>query len=214
MKTDKKSSRKNVVIIISAAVLVIAAAAIIMAVCGVFNPPAPKEEAKGVVGVITDDWDPNATEDPSAAKKSGTRIPGYSSAEMSAGDTSLTLSIGNPKENKVGMFAELQLEDGSVLYESPLLSPGQGLTEVPLNKTLDKGVYNAKVGFDGYNGIVTRRWPQGQPNVLIARACESGSSAMLKQPFARKAINGQKKRAQEAMGKAVNEEIDKITGGT
>ena len=64
---------------------------------------------------------------------------------MSAGDTSLTLSIGNPKENKVGMFAELQLEDGSVLYESPLLSPGQGLTEVPLNKTLDKGVYNAKV---------------------------------------------------------------------
>lgn len=147
MKTDKnkKNNKKNVIIIISSAVLVIAVAAIIMAVCGVFNPPAPKEEAKGVVGVITDDWDPNATEDPSAAKKSGTRIPGYSSAEMSAGDTSLTLSIGNPKENKVGMFAELQLEDGTVLYESPLLSPGQGLTEVPLNKTLDKGVYNAKV---------------------------------------------------------------------
>lgn len=76
------------------------------------------------------------------------------------------------------------------------------------------GVYNSKVGFDGYNAIETERWPKGQPNVLIARACESGSSAMLKQPFARKAINGQKKRAQEAMGKAVNEEIDKITGGT
>lgn len=77
-----------------------------------------------------------------------------------------------------------------------------------------KGVYNSKVGFDGYNAIETEQWPMGQPNVLIARACESGSSAMLKQPFARKAINGQKKRAQEAMGKAVNEEIDKITGGT
>lgn len=75
-------------------------------------------------------------------------------------------------------------------------------------------VYNSKVGFDGYNAIETNRWPKGQPNVLIARACESGSSAMLKQPFARKAISGQKKRAQEAMGKAVNEEIDKITGGT
>lgn len=76
------------------------------------------------------------------------------------------------------------------------------------------GVYNSKVGFDGYNAIETKRWPKGQPNVLIARACESGSSAMLKQPFARKAINGQKKRAQEAMGRAVNEEINKITGGT
>ena len=145
MKTDKKSNKKSIIIIISAAVLVIAAAVTIMAVCGVFSPPAPKEEAKGVVGVITDNWDPNVEPDPSAKQKSGTRIPGYASAEMNAGDTSLTLNIGNPKENKVGMFASLQLEDGTVLYESPLLSPGQGLTEVPLNKTLEKGTYNAKV---------------------------------------------------------------------
>ena len=111
MKTDKKSNKKSIIIIISAAVLVIAAAVTIMAVCGVFSPPAPKEEAKGVVGVITDNWDPNVEPDPSAKQKSGTRIPGYSSAEM----------------------------------KSPLLSPGQGLTEVPLNKTLEKGTYNAKV---------------------------------------------------------------------
>lgn len=145
METDKKKSKKKIIIIISAAVLVIAAAVMIMAICGVFDPPKPKEEAKGVVGVITDDWDPNVEPDPSSDQKSGTRIPGYSSAEMNSGDTSLKLSIGNPKENKVGMFAELQLEDGTVLYQSPLLSPGQGLTDVPLNKTLDKGTYNAKV---------------------------------------------------------------------
>ena len=144
MKADNKNSKKKILIIISAAVLVIAAAAIIMAVSGVFSPP-PKEEAKGVVGVITDDWDPNVEPDPSAEQKSGTRIPGYSAAVMNSGDTSLTLSVGNPKENKVGMFAELQLEDGTVLYQSPLLSPGQGLKEVPLNKTLEKGTYNAKV---------------------------------------------------------------------
>ena len=145
MKTDKKNNKKKTIIIISAVVFVISAAVMIMAVCGVFNPPEPKEEAKDIVGVITDDWDPNVEPDPSAEQKSGTRIPGYSSAEMNAGDTSLKLSVGNPKENKVGMFAELQLEDGTVLYESPLLSPGQGLTDIPLNKTLDKGTYNAKV---------------------------------------------------------------------
>lgn len=145
MKTDKQNNKKKIIIIISAAVLVIAAAVIILAVSGVFHTPEPKEDAKGVVGVITDDWDPNVEPDPSQEQKSGTRIPGYSSAVMNAGDTSLKLSIGNPKENKVGMFAELQLEDGTVLYQSPLLSPGQGLTEVPLNKTLDKGTYNAKV---------------------------------------------------------------------
>ena len=145
MKSDNKNSNKKTIIIISVVVLVIAATVIIMAFTGVFSP-APKEEANGVVGVITDNWDPNIESDPPPAEqKSGTRIPGYSTAVMNAGDTSLTLSIGNPKENKVGMFAELQLEDGTVLYQSPLLSPGQGLTEVPLNKTLDKGTYNAKV---------------------------------------------------------------------
>ena len=64
---------------------------------------------------------------------------------MNAGDTSLKISIGNPKENEVGFFASLELEDGTVLYESELLKPGQGLTEIPLSKTLEKGTYNAKV---------------------------------------------------------------------
>lgn len=74
------------------------------------------------------------------------------------------------------------------------------------------GVYNAKVGFDGYNAIITKSWPHGQPNMLVARSCESGSSAMLKQPFARRA-NGDRKMAEEAMADAVNKEIEKITGG-
>ena len=138
---SKKGSQKKVIIIAAAVVLLIAAVVSVLYLCGVFTPKI--EPSNGVVGKITDDWDPGV-EEPSDAK-SGTQIPGYSSAEMKAGDTALTLSIGNPKENKVGFFASLVLEDGTVLYESPLLEPGQGLTEVPLSQTLEKGVYNAKV---------------------------------------------------------------------
>ena len=138
--TDKKSKKK--VIIIVAAVVVLAAAAVLtLWFCGVFTPKT--EPANGVVGQITDDWDPGV-EQPTSAK-SGTQIPGYSNAEMNAGDTSLKMSIGNPKENKVGFFASIVLDDGTVLYESELLKPGQGLTEVPLSKTLEKGTYDAKV---------------------------------------------------------------------
>ena len=142
MKTDKQSNKKKIILIISAAVLVIAAAVIIMAVCGLFGGGKPVD-SKGVVGVISDNWDPGV-EDSNPAQ-SGTKIPGYSTAEMKAGENTLSLSIGNPKENKVGMYASLKLSDGTVLYESPLLKPGQGVTEIPLSKSLEKGTYDAVV---------------------------------------------------------------------
>ena len=75
------------------------------------------------------------------------------------------------------------------------------------------GVVSTAIGFDGYNDIKTDRWPQGQPNQLIARACESGSVAMLKQPFMRPAINRAKKRALEAMEQAADKKLKEITGG-
>lgn len=62
---------------------------------------------------------------------------------MKSGDKSLHLSIGNPKTNECGFYTTLKLEDGMVLYESELLKPGYGLTEVPLSKTLEKGEYTA-----------------------------------------------------------------------
>ncbi len=98
----------------------------------------------GVVGKISSDWDTGAEEETSPKSK-GTQIPGYSTAEMNAGDTSLHLSIGNPKTNKCGFYATLKLDDGTVLYESELLKPGYGLTEIPLSQTLEKGEYTAIV---------------------------------------------------------------------
>jgi len=79
---------------------------------------------------------------------------------------------------------------------------------------MDKyGVVSTKIGFDGYNDVKTERWPNGQPNALIARACESGSSAMLKQPFVRPAIQRKKDAALEAMKQAADRELEKLTGG-
>ena len=33
----------------------------------------------------------------------------------------------------------------------------------------DNGYYNVKLGFDGYNALKTKKYPQGQPNAMIAR---------------------------------------------
>lgn len=42
---------------------------------------------------------------------------------------------------------------------------------------------NVKVGFDGYNDVVSAKWPNGQPNRMIAASCEHGASYMIPQPF-------------------------------
>lgn len=149
MKKANKSG-KSLLIIIIILLLILAAVVGVILIKVLTQKPAedeeeaPKDNHKGVVGVVSDDWDPNVEETVGEPKK-GTQIPGYSSAEMNAGDTSLHLSIGNPKENSVGMFATLRLADGTVLYESPLLKPGQGLTDIPLSKSLEKGTYDAVV---------------------------------------------------------------------
>lgn len=69
---------------------------------------------------------------------------------------------------------------------------------------------NVKVGFDGYNDIKTKRWPQGQPNVVIARSLESGTSFMKKNPVISRTERKQKKACLEAMQKSLNETINQI----
>lgn len=140
---NKKSKKKTVIITVIIAAVILIGTAGVLIFSGVFSPKIDTDH-KGVVGVISDDWDTGLKEE-SSETKPGTQIPGYSTAEMKEGDTTLTLSIGNPKANSVGFFATLKLQNGDVLYESELLEPGQGLTEIPLTHTLSKGTYDAAV---------------------------------------------------------------------
>lgn len=75
---------------------------------------------------------------------------------------------------------------------------------------IEDGYMNVKIGFDGYNDIKTEQYPQGQPNVLIARAVESGSSVRYKQPFVRPAVNAARAEALKACEKVIDREIKKI----
>lgn len=78
-------------------------------------------------------------------------IPGYSGASMKAGSKSLEIRIGNPKENTCYLQASLQLEDGTVLYESGLIEPGKGFDEIELTQSLDAGTYKALIHYQGYS---------------------------------------------------------------
>lgn len=72
------------------------------------------------------------------------------------------------------------------------------------------GYYDVKIGFDGYNGIKTKRWPNGQPNQMVARSIERGTSWMKANAFVKRAMAATRKRALEFMKHSVDESIRKI----
>lgn len=86
----------------------------------------------------------------------------------------------------------------------------EGLGVSPMEN--DNGYWNVKVGFDGYNKVKTRKYPNGQPNVMIARATESGSSVREKMPFVRPAVSASQQLAVETAQKVIDEEIKKKEG--
>ena len=76
----------------------------------------------------------------------------------------------------------------------------------------DNGFLNVKLGFDGYNSQVTTKYPGGQPNSLIARSVNAGTSFRQRIPFIDNAVNQTKgaaeqkmtETAEKAIGKAMN----------
>lgn len=75
----------------------------------------------------------------------------------------------------------------------------------------DNGFVNVKLGFDGYNSIKTKKYPNGEPNALIARVTESGSSYRQKTPFMRTAVNASRKEALEKGREAVDRVLGDIS---
>ena len=82
-----------------------------------------------------------------------------------------------------------------------------GITPV---STDSKGFVNVHMGFDGYNSVKSARWPQGQPNQMVARAVESGTSFMEANPAIKRARARARKAAEKAMERTFERESKKI----
>ena len=73
------------------------------------------------------------------------------------------------------------------------------------------GDVDTKIGFDGYNANVTKAYPKGHPNSMIARSIESGTSWLNKTPFIAPAVRRLRAAATEAMQKELDDYIKKHT---
>ena len=73
------------------------------------------------------------------------------------------------------------------------------------------GTRTTHLGFDGYNSIVTKRWPNGQPNSMIARSINAGTSFMRATPFIDRTRRLHKSEAEKRMEEVIREEIKEET---
>lgn len=75
----------------------------------------------------------------------------------------------------------------------------------------DSDFFNRKIGFDGYNGLRSKRWPKGQPNSYVARTIEKGTSWMRKYSFMERVAKSQKQPCIAAMIKTFDQKIYDIS---
>lgn len=97
--------------------------------------------------------------------------------------------------------------DGITKAQAEGLKKGLGIAVMKY----EKKAWNTKVGFDGYNDVKTETYPNGQPNALIARSVESGSTIRNRTPFIAPAVESIQKDAENAMQIAVENGIAALT---
>lgn len=119
--------------------------------------------------------------------------------EVRKGIDSLPVISGYGTENR-------PLPGGVTASQKEGLQDGFGVTPIGTQN----GFLNVQVGFDGYNSTRTKEFPQGQPNQLIARGAESGTSWKQKHPFVRPAVNRARNPALKKMEETIDKEIEKI----
>lgn len=77
----------------------------------------------------------------------------------------------------------------------------------------DNGFLNVKIGFDGYNSLRSSRWPNGQPNQMVARSIERGTYFMKANPFVKPALASTRGMALKKMKTVVDQQIQEIMKG-
>ena len=87
------------------------------------------------------------------------------------------------------------------------LQDALGYTPVELNGS----IFDIKCGWDGYNNDVTKKYPNGHPNQMIANAINKGTSFMIAQPFINKTTRKAKAEAIQTIQDVFDKEIARLS---
>lgn len=90
--------------------------------------------------------------------------------------------------------------------EKDALLTGLGIAR----KKVEGDFINVKIGFDGYDGHETDKYPTGHPISMIARSINAGTTFMRKNPFMSRAVRSSKAAAIKAMEEEIDKQVKEI----
>ena len=121
--------------------LLIALIALLFAFCHKSSdkPPATTEQTQN----------PLEFEEYQDYKNQSISIPGMNGIYLKANQTKQTVDFFNPEENQCYFIISLYLSDGTLIYKSDYIEPGERITDIELLQTLKKGIYkNCTLNYD------------------------------------------------------------------
>lgn len=103
------------------------------------NPPANTEQIQK----------PLDFEEYEEYKNQSISIPGTSGIALVSNTTTQTVDFYNPQENQCYFVISLYLSDGTMIYKSDYIEPGERITEIELLQKLKRGIYkNCTLNYD------------------------------------------------------------------
>lgn len=74
--------------------------------------------------------------------KNSIRVPGFAQMNLIADQEKQTVKLHNPRKNSCYFKISIILEDGTVIWTSELIAPGEEIKNISLTKTIPEGTYN------------------------------------------------------------------------
>lgn len=89
---------------------------------------------------------------PENADNTHISLPGYSRVYMYEDDDAVELTLWNPESNPCYFVYSIRMQEtGEVMYESGYIAPGDAVSEVHLDRTLNEGVYPIVISIKTYD---------------------------------------------------------------
>lgn len=138
-QAESQKNQKPVIVLLTVAVVLLAAILVLTV-----NRPQ-KQQAKLPNGEVIQQTGPVEKKPDSIA------IPGYEGINLKADSKEQEIGFPNPAQNTCYFQISLILEDGTTLWQSELVKPGEISESITLNEPLAAGVYpNSLLKFDCY----------------------------------------------------------------
>lgn len=150
LESNMKQEKSNVLKWVLAVICVLVCVGILGIVL-VTSKEKSDGASAGIVMADTEDWDIEMEKEDLGGAAEGILIPGYGAMSMETGKLELPISIGNPKENHCYFKVAVSLSDGRQLYETDYIEPGQGITGIPLEKTIEPGTYEVTLVYSCFS---------------------------------------------------------------